>query len=163
MEGSIKLSTLPLATSFLIFVLLVAKPITRAVIGAVDNRCKRIKDELDRAVELREEAQAILADYKRKQQEALKEAENIVVQAEVLAKRLLEEARTDLEEALNRRVEIGMQKISMFQSSVLKEVQGQTVDLAIRAVTSILKEDLAKGSVDSLIEPSIVEIDQKFH
>lgn len=149
--------------SFVIFVLLIIKPLTRTIVSGLDNRSQRIKDELERAVALREEAQAILADYKRKQQEALREAQRIIEQAESASQHMLEQSRIELEEALNRRVEMAMQKIAHYESLVLQEVRGNTVDLAIRAVTSILQEDLKKDTVDNSIELSIAEIDKRFH
>ena len=151
------------ALSFFIFILLVIRPVAKVIVSGLDNRSRRVKDELDRAVALREEAQAILADYKRRQQEALTEAQHIIEQAESSASHMLEEARQELEEALNRRVQMAMQKISQYESVVLQEVRGNTVNLAINAVTAILKEDLKKDAIDGLIEPSITEISKKIH
>ena len=46
--------------------------------SALDERAKKISDDLDQARELREEAQVLLATYQRKQRDALKEAEEII-------------------------------------------------------------------------------------
>ena len=48
------------------------------VTKALDARAAKIKAELDEAQRLREEAQAKLAEYQRKQRDALKEADAIV-------------------------------------------------------------------------------------
>ena len=50
-----------LSVAFLIFVGLVAKPVGRVVGNALDARADRIRQELDEALKLKEEAQALLA------------------------------------------------------------------------------------------------------
>ena len=151
------------AVSFVILVVLIARPLLRLITTGLDNRSQKIKDELDKAVALREEAQAILADYKRKKEDALLEVEQIIEQAEHSAQHILETSRAELEESLNRRVEMAMQKIAQYKAQALQEVQGSTMDLAICAVQSLLKEELANNSVDASIDASVAEIDKKFH
>jgi len=46
--------------------------------GALDGRAERIRNELDEARKLREDAQQLLAEYQRKRQEAEQEAQDIV-------------------------------------------------------------------------------------
>ncbi|WP_458363812.1 F0F1 ATP synthase subunit B family protein, partial [Brucella intermedia] len=49
---------------------------------SLDERADRIKNELEEARTLREEAQQLLAEYHRKRKEAEKEASDIVASAE---------------------------------------------------------------------------------
>ncbi len=67
--------------SFLLFIALMWKPVGAFLGKALDSRSQKIKEELDRAVQLREQAQAILASYQRKHAEAVEEAEKIVEHA----------------------------------------------------------------------------------
>ncbi|MBL4645099.1 MAG: ATP F0F1 synthase subunit B, partial [Rhizobiales bacterium] len=53
---------------------------------ALDKRSDAIRSELEDARRLREEAQALLAEYQRKQREAEREAEDIINQAKREAK-----------------------------------------------------------------------------
>jgi F-type H+-transporting ATPase subunit b len=46
--------------------------------GALDKRADQIRNELEEAKKLREEAQALLAEYQKKRKEAEKEAAEIV-------------------------------------------------------------------------------------
>jgi len=66
------------AIAFIIFVVLAGKPIVRGLGKTLDARAARIKAELDEARALRDEAQKLLADYQKKQQEAMRDAEAIV-------------------------------------------------------------------------------------
>lgn len=83
--------------AFVVFVVLAFKPLRKAVTGALDERAEQIRKQLDEANKLREEAQATLASYKRKQRDALKEAEEIVTHAKAEAERLRAEAAKALE------------------------------------------------------------------
>jgi F-type H+-transporting ATPase subunit b len=50
--------------------------------GALDKRADQIRNELEEAKKLREEAQQLLAEYQRKRKEAESEAESILSAAE---------------------------------------------------------------------------------
>ena len=67
---------------------------------ALDDRADRIRQELDEARKLREEAQALLADYQKKRQAAEEEAKAIVDQAKREAESLAAETRKNLAESL---------------------------------------------------------------
>ncbi len=65
----------------------------RKLIDALDQRQARIKSELDDARRLREEAQALLAEFERKGREAETEAAAIIASARAEAERLAAEAK----------------------------------------------------------------------
>src|ERR1700760_1230408 len=70
------------AVAFLMFVgLLGWMGAHRMINVALDRRAARIKTELDEARRVRDEAEALLAEYKRKRGEADREAEAIVTAA----------------------------------------------------------------------------------
>lgn len=151
------------AVGFFTFIALIYKPLKKIILTTLDERAKRIRDELEQAMRLREEAQTILVSYQRKQQEAQDEAERIVEQARHEALRLSEQARKDLDEALNRRVESAMQKIAQFEVSMIQDIQEKAIDLAVRSVKQVLSEELSQTGVDNLIDKSIKEIETHFH
>lgn len=148
--------------SFVILIGLLYRPIARLLTKGLDTRSSKIQEELERAVQLREEAQAILASYQKKQQEALDEAGEIVAQAKASASSMVEKAKHDLEDTLNRRVESAMQKIAIHEASALQELKEGTVSLALQATRQIIAED-AKESMDATIQQSIEEAKKKFH
>ena len=86
------------ALGFVIFLgLLVYLGAHRRVIDGIDRRQARIKSELDEAVRLRQEAQAVLAEFERKAREAEGEAASIIAGAKAEAERLSAEAKTRME------------------------------------------------------------------
>ena len=75
-------STAWTAVAFVLFVIAVFKPAKNAILSGLDARIDEIRLQVEEAQQLREEAQALLANYQRQQREALKEAEDIVIRAE---------------------------------------------------------------------------------
>ena len=69
----------------------------------LDDRSAQIAQDLEDAQRLREEAQALYADYKRKTENATKEAADIVAQAKSDSEEMVKEAKAALEVALERR------------------------------------------------------------
>ncbi len=78
----------------------------RKLIDAIDQRQARIKAELDEATRLREEAQALLAEFERKGREAESEAEAIIASAKAEAERLAAEAKARMEDFVARRTKM---------------------------------------------------------
>ena len=67
--------------AFVVFIVALFKPVKNALIGGLDSRIAQVRTEVEQAQELREEAQALLASYQRKQREAAQEAEDILNRA----------------------------------------------------------------------------------
>ena len=151
------------AVAFVIFIVVAAKPIFRFIAKALDDRAARIKGQLDEARALREEAERMLAEYQRKQREALKEAEDIVARAREEAGRLQREAAANLDAAFKRREKMAMDKIAQAESQAVADVRNQAVDIAIAAATKLLKENIDAGKSDEIIDAAIAELDRKLH
>src|SRR5438552_1090876 len=101
------------AVAFVIFVgVLAYVGAHKMVLDALDQRAARIKAELDEASRLREEAQALLAQYQRRQAEAEREAAAIIAEAKAEAERVATEARGKMEELVARRTKLAESKIS---------------------------------------------------
>lgn len=142
--------------SLIIFLaILVYYGVPGMIVRSLDGRADRIRKELDEARRLREEAQALLADYQRKRREAEEEAEQIVSDAKSEAERMTEEANAKLEDMIARRTKAAEDKISQAENQAVAEVRARAADLAIAAAERILS-DKVKGQVaDDLVAQSM--------
>ena len=129
----------------------------------LDDRATKIKAELEEAHKLRDDAQRMLAEYQRKQRDALKEAEEIVARARVEAERAGEQAARDLDAALERRKRLALEKIALAESKATAEVRNTAVDVAIAAVREILAKALDAPRKSKLIDEAITELPQRLH
>jgi F-type H+-transporting ATPase subunit b len=135
----------------------------RMITDALDGRAARIKTELDETRRVRDEAEALLAEYKRKRGEADREAEAIVTAARDEAERLAAEAKTKVEEFVARRTKMAETKIAQAEAQALADVRSAAADAAVAAAERILSQT-AKGKVgDDLIAQGIRDLKAKLN
>jgi F-type H+-transporting ATPase subunit b len=144
------------AVAFVAFLLILAYYKVPALIAkALDDRADAIRKELDEARRLREEAQALLADYQKKHRNAGQEAEAIVEQARREAEAFSAETRKALAETVERRRRQAEEKIARAEAQAVEDVRAAAVDMAIAAAERILREKAAGPGGAALIDESI--------
>lgn len=149
--------------AFIIAIAFLIYKVGGLVTGTLDARAAKIKSELDEARRLRDEAQAKLAEYQRKQRDALKEAEAIVAHAKAEAERVAAQAARDLEAAVERRRRLAAEKIALAEGRALVEVRNSAVDLAIAALGHLLAQDLDATRRSALIDEAIAALPPTLH
>lgn len=145
------------------FVVLVWTKAKGAILGALDARAERIRQEIEQAQALREEAQSMLAQYQRKQRDALKEAENIIAAAREEADRIRRTAAEELEGSLRRREAAAMDKIAQAEAQALQQVRDLAVELAAAATERLLVENMDQSRRDRLVDEAIKDLGGKLH
>ena len=142
--------------SFLLFFgLLTYQKVWGSIGKALDDRADGIKKELDEARRLREDAQALLADYQRKSREAEDEARSIIDQAKREAEALAIESRKQLAESVERRTKAAEEKIARAEAQALGEVRSAAVSAAIAAAEKVLRTKASGDTASDLIDESI--------
>jgi F-type H+-transporting ATPase subunit b len=145
--------------AFLIFLGIMAYVKAPALIGkALDDRAEQIRKTLDEARKLREDAQALLADYRRKHREADEEAKAIIERARRDAEAFAEETKRALSESVERRTRLAEEKIARAEAQAMSEVRAAAVDLAIGAAERIVRDRVAGPAGAGLIEQSIRDL-----
>jgi len=129
----------------------------------LDERGEKVRDELEEARKLREEAQALLAEYQRKRKDAEAEAEGIVAAAKREADAFTKEATRKTEDFVKRRTALAEQKIEQAEASALAEVKASAVDVAMSAAEQIIAGKMTGKPADALIKDSIKEIKAKLN
>ncbi|NKB44023.1 MAG: F0F1 ATP synthase subunit B [Alphaproteobacteria bacterium] len=141
--------------AFVIVVAWLAKPIMRAVSGSLDGRADKIRAQIEEARKLREEAQALLAEYQRKQRDALSEAENIVAQAKEEASRMRLQAEQDLEQSIERRKTQALDRIAQSEAQAIASVRNTAVDVAVAAAEKLITDQMSGDRQAALVDQSI--------
>jgi F-type H+-transporting ATPase subunit b len=149
--------------AFVIAIAFLVYKVHGIVTTALDARAAKIKAELDEAQRLRQEAQSKLAEYQRKQRDALKEAEAIVAHAKAEAERVAAQGARDLDAAIERRRHLATEKIALAEAKALTEVRNIAVDLAIAAVGRVLAQDLDAPRRGALIDEAIAALPPTLH
>ncbi len=152
------------AVSFLGFVALLLFYKVPALVGRMlDDRAEAIREEIDEARRLREEAQALLADYQKKTRAADEEAAAIIEQAKREAEALTAETRKNLSEMLERRTKLAEDKIARAEAQALADVRASAVDTAVAAAERILSARSTPATGKALIDQSIRDLKGKLN
>jgi len=151
------------AIAFAIFVGLAGKKIFDAIARMLDDRAARIRAELGEAERLRAEAEKLLADYQRKQREAMKDSEAIVAAAREEAGRLRRDAAANLEAHAKRRERAAVEQIAQAEAQAVAEVRNQAIELAVGAARLALAEGLDAARAGALIDRSLAELEKRLH
>ena len=146
----------------LFFAVIIYFKVPGFVTRSLDNRADAIRRELEDA-RLREEAQALLAEYQRKRRDAEKEAEDIVAQAKADAEAMTHEAQTQLEEMVARRAAIAEAKIAQAESQAVAQVRDVAANVAISAAETVLAEKATGAASKKLIDESLASLKTKFN
>ncbi|MCV6584757.1 MAG: F0F1 ATP synthase subunit B [Marinibacterium sp.] len=129
----------------------------------LDDRADGIRNELDEARALREEAQTLLASFERKQLEVKDQAEAIVTSAKADAARAAEEAKAELEVSIARRMAAAQDQIASAEAAALREVRDQAITVAIAAAGDVLAKQMTARDANALIKASIAEVKDRLH
>jgi F-type H+-transporting ATPase subunit b len=136
--------------------------VPKLVAKVLDDRIRRIEDELSEAERLRAEAKALLEEYGRRREEADKEAEGIVSAAREEAFRLTAEAKDSLEALIARRERAVAEKIAQAEAQAIADVRSRSADVAVEAARRLLTQQMpAKG--DALVEQAIKDVAERLN
>ena len=147
----------------LTFVIGVWKPARRVILGGLDARAVRIRDELETARRLRDEAHEALVGYQKQQREAAAGAEAIIAHAKAEAERIAAQAARNLEETLERRRRLAEERIAQEEAKALAEIRGVTVDVAIAAARQVIIAELDEQRGAALIDAAITALPEQLH
>jgi F-type H+-transporting ATPase subunit b len=151
------------AIGLALFLFFVGRRAYRLLVVALDDRAEKIRNRIDDASRLAEEAQALLATYERKQRDAAEEAESILASARKEAARFSAEAKQDLERTLKRREVQALERIAQAEQAAVAEVRGRAVDVAIEATRRLLADRLTTDQANALVDQAIQELPKKLH
>jgi F-type H+-transporting ATPase subunit b len=135
----------------------------RMIAKALDDRSARIKAELDEAKKLKDEAAQLLADYRRKREEAEGEAQEIVAGAKAEAERLAVEAKAKVEDFVARRTQMAETKIAQAEAQALADVRAAAADAAVAAAEKILTHEAKGDLAAALIAKGIDDVRKKLN
>jgi F-type H+-transporting ATPase subunit b len=152
------------AIAFVLFVIgMLYLKVHKMAATALDSRATAIRAELDEAQRLREEAQHTLAEYQRKQRDALQEAEAILAEAREEAGRIEAAAAQRTEATLKRREQQALDMIAAAEATALSEVRNTAVDIAIDATRRLLTDTVNGERGDAMIDAAIRDLPGKLH
>ena len=152
-----------ISVALLVFLVMLWRANVHGLAGSrLDAAGVKVQAQLDEAVKLREEAQALLAQIKTQREETERLAVQMLAEAESDAKRLRAEAAIKLEEDIKRRGELATRKIAIAEAQAATEVKAAAADLAARAAEAVLTARVAGAKTDPLIDAGLAGLARRF-
>jgi F-type H+-transporting ATPase subunit b len=152
-------SNVVVAIAFLVFIgVLVYAKVPAKLSTVLDGRAAKIKEELEEARRLREEAQTLLASYERKVKEVQGHSDAIIAQARIEAERAAEDAKADLARAIDRRLKGAADQILAAEKSAVKEVRDTAIAIATEVAAEVMRKGLGAEAQSILVDASIKDV-----
>ncbi|RJE81311.1 F0F1 ATP synthase subunit B [Paracoccus sp. JM45] len=150
--------------SFLVFIgVLFYFNVPKMLGGLLDKRADGIRNDLDEARRLREEAQEIYASYERRQREVKTQADQIVANAKREAEAQAAKAQADLATSIERRLQAAQDQITSAEDDAVRAVRDRAVQTAVAAAASILAQQVSAGQRSAGIDEAITDVAQRLN
>jgi F-type H+-transporting ATPase subunit b len=146
------------AVAIIVFAVLFGKKIVIPVTGMLDARTAGVRAALDEASALRAEAEALLADAKLRQAQAIAEAEQIREAAKAEAARTATALAAEARAVTKRRERLALDRIAAAEKAALQEVRSVAIDVATTAASHMLRAGFAADTDTAMIDKAIAGV-----
>ncbi|MBL6840578.1 MAG: ATP F0F1 synthase subunit B [Pelagibacterales bacterium] len=147
--------------AFIIFVAIAIYLKAPSMIGKLlDEQIERVKKELSDAIELKEEANALLAEYERKKEDAEKEAEIIIANAKERAKNYEQSALSKSEEIIKRQEAQSVEKINQAEIQAMSRIRKSIIEKSIDSAEKLVSEKISSKKSDQIFTDSLKDLDK---
>lgn len=127
--------------------------------SGLDERAKKIKDEIDAAEMARAQAKDALEQYQQSLAQARAEAQKEIDKARAQAQAIAAELKTKADAELNAMREKAMRDIDNAKRAAVSEVYAQGSALAATMAGKILKREVNTGDTQRLLDESVRQLE----
>ncbi len=146
---------------FLIFFVLLGRTFWTLLKGGLDSRAAKVQEQLDEATRLRAEAQHLLDSYRAKQDQAVKDAADILEAAKGEAERMRHEGEEALKRSIAVREAQARDRIALAEQTATQSIKAIAAEIAIRAATGLVAETIDKAGADALVDQAIDDLPKR--
>jgi F-type H+-transporting ATPase subunit b len=126
---------------------------------ALDKRARAIDESINAAAKTKEEADALLEEYRARLKEAREQAEDIVARSRKAADAHVDEAKVAAKEYREELLESTRKDIEAETRRALDEIRKEVADLTVIATEKVTRKSLDDGDHRRLIEEALSEVD----
>ena len=126
----------------------------------LDDQIERVKKELSDAIELKEEANSLLAEYQRKKEAAEQEAVSIIAAAKERANAYESSALIKSKEIIKRQEAQSIEKINFSDIQAMSRIGKAIIDQSINSAEKLVSEKISSGKSDQIFADSLKDLDK---
>jgi len=144
--------------SFFLFVgLLIYFHVPQKIKVVLEENILNIKNQIDEADKLKEDAKNILAEHEKKISNSKTEVKSMIAKASDEAEKNVIKTNQDFHNFMENRKKNAEERIRQLKNQALKDIKNTSVEIAIKSVEKLLKNSLDKSKLDKIYLPSIEE------
>jgi F-type H+-transporting ATPase subunit b len=144
--------------SFFLFVgLLIYFQIPQKIKKILEGNIKSIKNQIDEADKLKEDAKNILTEHEKKISNSKAEVKSMITKASEEAEKNIIKTNQDFHNIMENRKKNAEERIKQLKNQALKDIKNTSVKIAIESVEKLLKNSLDKSKLDKIYMSSIEE------
>ncbi len=151
-------ATFWVAISFIIFLgFLIYLKVPKKIKNLLDDNIKKIKNQIDEAEKLKEEAKNKLSEQEARLAKAKKEIADMIKQATESSEKNILKANENFHKVIEIRKKNTEEKIRQMKSQAIKEIKNSALDIALESVEKLMVNSLDKNKLDNIFNQSIEE------
>ena len=144
--------------SFFLFIgLLIYFQIPQKIKSSLDENIGGIKNQIDEADKLKEDAKNILTEHEKKISNSKAEVESLISKANEEAEKNVIKTNQNFHNLMDNRKKNAEERIKQLKNQALKDIKNTSVKIAIESVEKLLKNSLDKSKLDKIYTSSIEE------
>ena len=146
------------AFNFLLLLLILQRFAYKPIVGMLDERSRRIRNDLDEARKLREEGERDRETYRQQLNRSRDEARSILEEANNVAARIREQAILDAEQQNAVTLQRARDEIAREKEHAILELRREVGDLAIRVATQVVGRALDANDQQRLVDEALTSV-----
>ena len=144
--------------SFFLFIgLLIYFQIPQKIKSSLDENIGCIKNQINEADKLKEDAKNILTEHEKKISNSKAEVELLINKANEEAEKNVIKTNQNFHNLMDNRKKNAEERIKQLKNQALKDIKNTSVKIAIESVEKLLKNSLDKSKLDKIYTSSIEE------
>jgi F-type H+-transporting ATPase subunit b len=143
---------------FILLLLILKKTAWKPLLTSLSNREQTIKDSIEKAENLRLDAERMLEENKKRLEQAGEESRRIISEGKSYAEKVRNELLNKTNEDTNRMILQAKEEIEREKLSALNELRSEIAALAVKAAEKIIDENLDEKKQKKIIAGFIKQI-----
>ena len=144
--------------SFFVFIgLLIYFKIPKKIKKNLDENISNIKNQIDEADKLKEDAKNILTEHEKKISNSKAEVKQMISRASEEAEKNVIKTNQEFHNLMESRKKNAEERIKQLKNQALKDIKNASVKVAIESVEKLIKNSLDKSKLDKIYSSSLEE------
>ena len=144
--------------SFFLFIgLLIYFQIPQKIKTVLEDNISNIKNQIDEADKLKEDAKNILTEHEKKISDSKAEVKSMIAKASEEVENNIIKTNQDFHNLMENRKRNAEERVRQLKDQALKDIKNTSVKIAIKSVEKLLKNSLDKSKLDKIYMSSIEE------